>query len=70
MLLLMQSVTILICSACVCMWNGINGIVQLGLVPTPPDFQNDHFTELTKESLGQIWRPYIHFPVSYGHFKK
>ena len=29
----------------------------------------DHFLELNNASTGQIWRPYMHFPGSYGHFK-
>ena len=29
----------------------------------------DHFAEFIDASFGKIWRPYIHFPGSYGHFK-
>ena len=29
----------------------------------------DHFLELNNASTGQIWRPYMHFPGSYGHLK-
>ena len=30
----------------------------------------DHFLELNDASIGQIWRPYMHFPGSYDHLKK
>ena len=29
----------------------------------------DHFLESIDTSSGKMWRPYVHFPGSYGHFK-
>ena len=44
--------------------------------PPPPQTESDkipahfnYFLELNNASTGQIWRPYMHFPGSYGHFK-
>ena len=34
----------------------------------PCPVKNDHFIGSTRESL-DIWRPYIHFPVSTEHLK-